>query len=270
MDNYNDPSRWLILQYRPGAGGKFLCAALMTIDCVAHWDPRVEHQEITYKQWASEQWKNISDNNWIAREPLHIWDTRFFSRTFPRGEDLTIDHYNQLIHKTASEYFKEVWATDKIVLDFINKSNIPVWWENSHIVRLDSKINCPIHRQMLLSKIYPYDPVTGIGMFMMDHPLPENPSPNARVYKNQFEFGKFNNQDEWYRYIWEKDFRLNFTMPNEDLLLNDLLNFDSLNQIIQKISRDLNSKHNQSDLKYIWDIWMFRQEKILKSIDSLI
>jgi hypothetical protein len=265
MVNYNDPRRWLILQYRPGAGGKFLSAALMTINGIAHWDPMVENKKISYQQWVNEQWQHRQEHKWIAHEPLHIWNTRFFSRTFPRGEDINIDTYNKSM-SSASDYFKEVWGSGKLILDFINKENIPEWWQKSKIIKLDARTNCPMHRQLLLSKIYPYDPITGNGMIMMDHPLPENPSPNARVYNNQYEFGPFGSEDEWYEYIWKTDFRLNYEIDSPDILLNDLLSWESLSKFITQVATDLSTSVNYKDLRYVFDYWISRNHLTHTSI----
>jgi hypothetical protein len=265
MINYNDPRRWLILQYRPGAGGKFLCAALMTINGIAHWDPMVENKKISYQQWVNEQWQHSHEHKWIAHEPLHIWNTRFFSRTFPRGEDINIDTYNQSM-SSASDYFKEVWGSGKLILDFINKENIPKWWQKSKIIKLDTRADCPMHRRLLLSKIYPYDLITGNGMIMMDHPLPENPSPNARVYNNQYEFGPFASEDEWYEHIWKTDFRLNFKIDLPDILLNDLLSWESLSKFITQVATDLSTSVNYKDLRYVFDYWISRNHLTHTSI----
>ncbi len=269
MYNYIDPTRWVILQYRPGSGGKFLCAALLTIDRIAHWDRRVESNSITFQDWANEQWNHKDNAKWIAYEPLHNWDTRFFSRTWPRSEELSLEDF-QTHMDSASQYFKEVWATDKLVLDFLNKSTIPCWWKDSYITRLDADSQCAIHQQFLLSKIYPYDSKTRKGMFMMDHPLPENPSPNARIYNNQFEFGPFDDQESWYRYIWENDFRLNFKMDSADIYLRQLLNFRQVDQFISSVAAKLNSTYNQSDLEFLWNHWIDKHKNILKTIDITV
>jgi hypothetical protein len=269
MVNYIDPKKWVILQYRPGTGGKFLCAALLTIERIAHWDSRVEHSDITFQDWVNEQWTHTNDFKWIAHEPLHQWDIRFFSRTWPRGENLSLEDFQTQMN-ASSDYFKEVWKSDKLVLDFLNKSHVPQWWRDSHISRLDARPGCEIHKKLLLSKIYPYDASTKVGMFMMDHPLPENPSPNARVYKNPYEFGPFESQDDWYKHIWSTDFRLNFSMPKSDILLDDLLNFGYVNQFVKATAKKLNSTYNQPNLEYLWQHWIKKHENILKSIDTQV
>jgi hypothetical protein len=232
---------------------------------VAHWDPRVESKQMSYQHWVNEQWQPSKNYKWIAHEPLHIWNIRFFSRTFPRGEDLDIDDYNKFM-SSSSEYFKDVWKSGKMVLDFIHKENVPQWWQKSKIIKLDAQSNCPVHRQFLLSKIYPFDPVTNKGMIMMDHPLAENPSPNARVYNNQYEFGPFSSEDEWYQHIWKTDFRLNFNIDSPDILLNDLLSWNSLSNFVTQVAKDLSTSVNYQDLRYVFDYWISRNDLTHMSI----
>lgn len=255
MINFDDPGRWVILQYRPGTGGKFLCACLMTIDRIAHWDSRVEHNEITFKDWVDTQWLQPEQSKWIAYEPLHDWYTTFFSRTFPRGNDILLDEYNQAMNAGASPYLKELWAGNKLILDFVNKETFPIWWQDSYHITLDAEPNCPTHKKFLLSKIYPYNTETKMGTSMMDKPLDENKYQNARVFANPYEFGPFESEDAWYDYIWANDFRLNFNLDAHNLLVNNLLDYSQLRVYISKVANDLDSSFNESDLKYLFDYW---------------
>ena len=265
MIDFNNPLKWIILQYRPGTGGKFFAACLMTIDRIAHWDRRVTNGTMSYTQWVDTQWQQPELFKWIAYEPLHDWNTRFFSRTFPRGNNIELDIYNQQMNVSASEYLKSLWQTDKLILDFINKTTVPLWWSNSNILKLDAVNDCPIHKQMLLSKIYPYNVSTGTGMYMMDCPLDENKYQNARHYGNKFEFGPFEDINSWYKFIWNNDFRLNFEINKPDLLLTDLLDFDKLESKIQIISKNLNSRYNVDDLFYVYTTWTDKHKTIINT-----
>lgn len=254
--DFLDPTRWVILRYRPGSGGKFLCACLMTIDRISHWDHRVESGQITYQQWVDTQWQHREMDKWIAFEPLHDWHTTFFSRTFPRGNDLNDTDYNIAMNQYSSEYLKQVWTSGKLVLDFINKEPFPAWWQKSYHISLDAKKNCPIHKKFMLSKIYPWNPHTGMGTSMMDKPLQENKYQNARVFANQYEFGPFATVDDWYEFIWANDFRINFNLENPDLLLDDLLDYERLKSFISNTATDLDSQYNEQDLAYVYQHWM--------------
>ncbi len=256
MNTYDDQSRWLILQYRPGTGGKFLCACLMTLECVAHWDPRVEYGEISYKEWVNTQWNFSDQTKWIAFEPLHSWDLTFFSRTFPRGEEFSLTEFDSLVDQQSSQYFREVWKSNKLVLDFLNKQSVPKWWANAKKIKLDALSASPYHRQFLLGKIYPYDKSTGVGTVMMDKPLDENKYQNARVFKNPYEFGPFSTEEDWYNFIWSTDFRLNFNINDPDVLLEDLISWDSLLTFMQTLEKNLNTKLNIQDLNYVFEYWI--------------
>ena len=259
----HNADKWLIIQHKPAAGGKFLAACLMTIDAVAHWDQAVYQHTKSYTTWVDESWSQDRLDKWIAYEPLHDWEVRFFSRTWPRGNDLTIKDYNQLI-VTASDYFKEVWLSDKRVLDFIIKEQIPAWWTDSKLIKLDARPNCAIHRKMLLSKLYPWDPITGIGINMLDHPIEENKSKNAQKFANQYKFGPFDDIDQWYKFIWDNDFRLNFTINNPDIYLDELLEWHRLQPRILKIADELNSNIDIGNLKYIYNHWITKNKQILE------
>lgn len=263
MNNFIDPAKWLILQYRPGTGGKFLCACLMTLECIAHWDPRVEYGEITYQDWVRTQWTPPHQSKWIAFEPIHSWDNTFFSRTFPRGNDLNLFEFNLLINYHSSDYFKEVWASGKLVLDFLNKSTFPIWWKDSARIKLDAEAHCPVHRKFLLDKIYPWDPLTGLGTVMMDKPLVENKYQNAKLFNNPYEFGPFESEDIWYNYIWGNDFRLNFKIDSPDLFVTDLIIWEKLLKFINHFADTLNTKVNLSDLHFVFDYWMNKNKNSL-------
>jgi hypothetical protein len=268
MIDYDDPKKWLILQYRPGAGGKFLASCLMTLECVAHWDIRVEHGKMSYQDWVDTQWNYPDTTKWLAFEPLYSWDTIFFSRTFPRGSEINKEQYNDLMNQQSSDYFKQVWASNKLVLDFLVKETAPWWWADAKRFKLNALPNCPIHKKFLIDKLYPYDHTTGIGTSMMDKPMDENKYQNARVYNNQFEFGPFLSEDEWYNYIWKTDFRLNFNIDSPDILLNDLLSWQNLSKFITQAAKDLNTNVNYQDLRYVFDYWMKKNQLTPICIDT--
>lgn len=254
MIDYHNPNKWLILQYRPGTAGKLFCSALMTIDCIAHWDSSVEFGKISFKEWVDKQWLHKQNNQWLLYEPLHNWDLRFFGRMYPRGHNITLTEFSNLTETHASNYFKQIWKSNKLILDFIHQEHLPIWWQNVRTIKLDAANNCPVHRNFLLEKLYLYNKDTGIGTYMFDHP--GNFDSNTKLFKNKFEFGPFLTEEEWYNYIWENDFRLNFKMSNPDFLLTDLLKFETFNLCIESIANTLQSSHNYHDLKYLWKVWI--------------
>ncbi len=65
MINYIDPARWIVLQYRPGAGGKMLLLCLMTIESIAHWDPEVDDGTIAPINSLHKYWNISKSTNQI-------------------------------------------------------------------------------------------------------------------------------------------------------------------------------------------------------------
>jgi hypothetical protein len=238
----------------------------MTLERVSHWDHRVENGDMSYQEWVNTQWNHPDPSKWLAFEPLYSWDTVFFSRTWPRGSDIDKDLYNNLMQQQSSDYFKQAWSSDKLILDLLIKETAPWWWASAKRFKLDALPNCPMHKKFLLDKLYPYNHTTGIGTSILDKPLDENKYQNARVYGNQYEFGPFSSEDEWYEHIWKSDFRLNFKIDSPDILLNDLLSWESLSKFIAQMAKDLSTTVNYKDLRYVFDYWISRNHLTHTSI----
>ena len=274
MINYLNKDKWLILRYRPGSGGKFLSCCLLTINNVAHWDQRVEYNTLSFVDWVDTLWND--SNIWFISEPMHEWNTTFFSRTFPRGNDLSLDDYNIQMNEHTTEYFNYVWKSNKLILDVYHRTDLPGWWQGSKNINLDARRNCPIHKKMLLAKLYPFNEQTNIGVSLMDKPLDYNTNNstqyesniNAIKYCNQWEFGPFENKDQWYQQIWDNDFRINFPIGHVDFYLDQLFDFDQLNKFIATVASDLNSEYDKDNLQYIHNFWLDKSKKYANLIDT--
>jgi hypothetical protein len=254
MTNYIDPTKWIILQYRPGSGGKMLLLCLMTIESIAHWDPEVEYNNITHTESLSKYWHS---NKWLTTEPLVQWHSKFYSRMYPRGNDITLNQYNDLMNQYADDHFKKCWSSGKFILDFSHKTHIPTWHNGSMFLKLDAMYDDPIYKKMLLYKLFPWDNSTGIGTFLGNKPN-INVSENTLKFKNQFEFGPFDDETIWYKFIWDKF--LNFKIDNPDLTLTDLLNFEKVEEFIDSIANKLKSKYNANDLFNTHAYWISKHK----------
>lgn len=264
MIDWRDPSRWLVLQYRVGTGGKFICACLMTIDCVHHWDDRVESGEITHQSWVSQFWRPPTNEHWINYEPTIHWNTDFYSRTWPRGNDLDIDTYNVLMEQSAGEWQRRCWKSGKILLDWVNKSSIPVWQQSGTIVRLDVKDRWDSgYVKALRSKLFPWDPSTGIGIVLIDKPFACSFNSNAVKFSNSYEFGPFDTEKDWFEWLWKTYPVLNWSMNPADIWFEDLLDFKKVDRLVRNISDKLGSGYDQSALKFTHDFWTTRHKELL-------
>jgi len=250
-----NPEKYLIVQYRPGSGGKFLCLALTTISKIAHWNPLVECGKVKWHDYVQSLWTPCNKFLWLAHEPITSWDLTFFSRTMPRGIDLSLAEFNSLCKQHASDYFKKIWYSDKIILDFLNKEQIPIWWKDSRFVRLDVDTHSKNYQKRLLDKLYTWDDENKIGSCMMDKPMPEQKYQNSVLFNNKWQYGPFENSDDWLNWVLENDTRINFKMPDADIWMDDLLEFDKVLNLIKSVSTNLKSDFDVEALKFLHDYW---------------
>jgi hypothetical protein len=255
---YLNPNKWMIVNYRPGTGGKFLCLALTTIEKIAHWNPDVEFQNLSWENYIKNLWNPDNKELWLASEPITCWDLTFFSRTMPRGEELSLSEFDDLCQIQSSQYFKEIWESDKIILDFLNKKVVPDWWKQSKIIKLDANINDPGFKKRLLKKIYIWDEVTKMGHTMMDKPMPEQKYQNAAFFKNKWKHGPFSSKEEWIDWVVENDTRVNFTISNPDIVMHDLLDFQKIYFFLKEIANSIGSTVDYEKLKVLHEYWITR------------
>ena len=249
----------------PAAGNKFLCSALMTLDRIAHWSSEVEYGQISYKQWASQQWCCPDKNLWIAYEPMTQWELTFFSRTMPRGEDLDLERFDKLCKAHSSDYFKQIWAGDKLVLDFLHKSKIPLWWRGSRVISLKGDLNDPLYQKFLLTKVLPWDPITGHGTILLDKPMPEQKYKNTHLnYQNKWQHGPFETSRDWLSWVFSNDPKFNFFTNDPDATLQDLLDFSKVESLISKIANQLSSRFDLDNLKFVHDVWMTNNRRFIQ------
>ncbi len=273
MINFNNPSKWVILRYRPASGGKFLCSCLLTINKIAHWDKRVQSGKLSFQSWVDGLW---NDGPWIVAEPMHDWGNTFFSRTFPRGNDITVEEYNIQMNANATDYAKEIWDSELLLLDFINKKEFPNWWKDSFHLSLDADVTSRTYRQLLLTKLFPYDFENKLGYSLMDKPINYSSTNktlvesniNATKYSNPWQFKSFDSEDDWYKHVLEHDFRINFDLDQPNIYLEQLLDFTHVEEFISKVAIDLNSSYNKEDLQYIHNFWLDKNKKYANFIDT--
>lgn len=254
MINFADPSRWLVVQYKPGCGGKFLIIALTTIDRVASWEPKVQIGDMDWKDYVDGLWNTTDENDWMDTEPEEPWGLGFFSRTMSRGRDLSIDSFNNLASHSGSKYFFSIYEQNLIYIDFCHGLSLPKWWQDAKVVKLDAKLNDPIWKEQILKKVCIWNEQNKIGSKIIDKPWSED-CMEAR-YNNQWQFTNFDNKDTWLNWAIGSDDRLNYELTNPDIYLNDLFDFNCLNNHVKKIAKSLDSPYNIDNLRYLYEHWV--------------
>lgn len=139
--------QFLIVRFAPGAAGRFLSTMLMGSDDVAHYDENVKtlEQKLEYLKNSF----NPDLTQWLLNEPSDriAWGITFVSNKFPRGDNLSIQEFEQLSKKNCTSwYFKNVRLGKKIIIPW-NKSNIPPFYRGSCItIILDKPSRRWFHR----------------------------------------------------------------------------------------------------------------------------
>jgi hypothetical protein len=254
----------MILQFRPGSGGKMLLLCLMTIDQIAHWDPDVEKGNISHVQSLEKYWNSHTIGGWVQTEPVVQWNKNFYSRVYSRGDEITADEYNHLMNIDADSYFRECWSSNKIMLDYLHKSFLPIWYQGSRLLKLDAEWEDPCYREILLSKLYYWDSVSRKGISLLDHPDYQPSVNNVIKFNNQIEFGPFDNSDQWLEFVKESYPLFKFSIDSPDLMMSDLFYFDRVEHFIQSVANSINGKFDIDVLKATHNHWITKQEEFIK------
>jgi len=178
-------NQWMILNYPAGSGGKFIGNCLFLFDSVAHW------HGITGADQTVEYFKQTilgNSESWLSRELNNRWDITFFSRCYPRNNNLTTDEFNQLVGAHASEYFFTCWDNKSIIVDFWCKPKFPAFWNNTQSVTIVLD-DIEIYKKLALSKLYKIKDGTIISL--LDTPTEiatEENKKNASIFNNQYKF----------------------------------------------------------------------------------
>ena len=123
----------LFVRYASGSAGRFVSVMLQTSGRVACWDPELESLKGTDKFAAAffeyiRQGYQSDLTRHLYNEPTPkypVWP--WFSATWPRGDDLTVDEFvDQLIHHEYQYWLENIQAK-KLNLLLLHKSRIPAF-----------------------------------------------------------------------------------------------------------------------------------------------
>lgn len=125
-------SPFLVLRYPPGGAGRFLSTTFQCSDNVAFWDPSLEDAKRTngFNQAVINyvETKFPEDLAYHLRlEPDLPYASDFYSGTYDRGSELTINAYNQLMHSANDTYYFANVNEGKKVNLILHKSQIPTF-----------------------------------------------------------------------------------------------------------------------------------------------
>ena len=230
MKNYCT-DQWTIIKYPAGSGGKFIGNCLFLFDKVAHWHGITGKLDIVnyFKQ-------NMLDNSklWLHKELNHRWNLNFYSRMYPRGNNILEEEFNKLIDLEASEYFHKSWENNFDIIDCFHKPILPAFlkYANSVTIVVD---DIEIYKNLALSKLYVIDYNRNIITSLLDSPVhvaTDNNKSMAKLFNNQYEFPLFD-IDEFFEtnvksMPWLQPWlNINIDINKFTIKISELINYNS-------------------------------------------
>jgi hypothetical protein len=243
-------NNFLLVNFPQGAAGKFLSSILMASPSVAHFDEQIETCKTPDLCLDYIQKSFTSDKkNWIKNEPNHgfAWNLTFISSKYPRGDDLSIEEFEQLCNIHGTAHFKKMVIENKKILLPWHKVNIPDFFVDADkiCVILDQNSMTWFDRA-LWEKHYDY---TGEKLVLKEHDPSQNPK--LKKYFDQFnnpmysyqplgEFYKQNIIDNPVKQLFNSVSKFDSRKNNVTIMLSEILTLDIFQSAIQNIENMFN------------------------------
>lgn len=145
--------RFLLIRYAEGAGGSFLASVLAASPSAWHWDKHVQNNKTEEACLDYIKSRFLPDyHSWIQRDPKpqNDYNLHFISTKYPRGDDLTIDQFNNCCLADASAHFHAGVRSDLELILPWHKISTPAFFHGakSITIRLDHKSMRWYHRSL--------------------------------------------------------------------------------------------------------------------------
>jgi len=256
----------IVVRYPNGAGGKFFITCLFLFDHVAHWDKSVQDGKRSHMDWFKSAWPN-DISQWSIHEPNIPWDTMFFSRRFPRNNNITCDEFNQLVTDHASDYFFECWNNGLKITDHFHKKTRTQFHELADLIEitLPNNHSVELYKEMVKQKLWLWDEETKTVISTLDHPDYCHDNTNLKhklEWKNKDTFTNYNTFDDFF---YDVLIRYNTigpfvkTDPDPSAIVSFdfayLYQFESLLSVIEKLETYYNQKVDYDKLRQMHTIW---------------
>ena len=134
-------SPFLILRYPPGGAGRFLSTVMQCSDEVAFWDPVIEKNKNTssfipmVEQYVNQKFP-VDLFFHLRLEPDLPYYSEFYSGTFDRGNEITLNEYNEKMSNAGDDYYFNNIINNKKVNLILHKSHIPSFMFESLMINV--------------------------------------------------------------------------------------------------------------------------------------
>jgi hypothetical protein len=257
----------LIVRYPNGAAGKFLISTLFLFDSVAHWDQSVQQGSKSNDEWADNVWP-LQVDQWSKIEPNHPWATNFFSRRFFRNNQLLIEEYNQLISKTASEYFFQCWDQGLLMVDHFHKRQRPDFQINSRIIDIGLSLeSLDTYKKLVKNKLWLWDDKTKTVISTLDHPDYSHDTTSRlhrELFQNNAVISGFSSYDDFFdQWLLQQHFVkpfVNQPATDADIAVDllDIVVLDRYISTVEKLEKYFGQSINHDVCAGMHDFWRQR------------
>lgn len=187
-------SKFIVIRFAPGSGGKFIATLLQLSPDVNSWDQQLENikQQKNSRLYLDYIRSKFTDDfvAWLKTEPEVPYETKWVSNRFDRGDDIT--HEQALEFLRHDRLFQDHYYNDKRIVLISNKSRVPDWLpKNTTIINvlIDSIWAMKwVHRARLHKQFIQIEP--GCWIIKQDHPdyCSEKRADLAKQFSNPTEF----------------------------------------------------------------------------------
>jgi hypothetical protein len=253
-------NQWIIYRYPVAAGGKFLTSCFFQFDQVAHWSKQQLSTNDTIA-WYKNSLPEDTNAAWAIKEIDTPWVIPV-SRSFPRGELLTEDEFNEQLHDTENnEYFNQVWQQKKYILDFWHKYEKPIWWTNANWITIVID-DMDLYKKLIFSKVFEYDPIKKTVIFHDQRPDLGRPIEqqmkknfcNPWFWKNVPDKESFFNEVV-IKFPWYQSWDFNAVPDANYILLSDLFNTDRVYKFLLEYEELFQQKVDYDYVRQLHNIW---------------
>jgi hypothetical protein len=255
--NYNT-DQWLIFNYPPGTGGKFLISCFFQFDNVAHWSG----QQLTRQETVDWYINSLPGDSeiWSGREIDTPWVLPNISRAWGRGNNTTEDEFNSKMSGIES-----LWNQGLKIPDFWHKSQCPAWWTNAQIISIHVD-DIDLYKKLLFSKLFEFK--NGI---MISHDQQPDigraiNQTHKQIFQNQWLWENVSSTDEFYdkhiqKLPWHQGWDFKQPPNNDYITLSELFDIDSVYNFMLKFEAQFNQTVSKEYITAIHTAWKTATEK---------
>ena len=242
---------FLIIRHSVGGGGRFLASCLMASKSVAHFDSAIEQSKTDKLCLDYIKQKFTNDLNvWTKTEPnpVDAWNLSFCSAKYPRGDDLSINEFDNLARTHCTPHFWDSVEQNKLISLCWHKAVDPVF--THHAKNIVIIIDPPSTKWLHRANWYKHYEIKNRGIHLKQHD-PSYAPPLIAEYINKFNnpiystehpysFIKNNIVNCKFKKVFSSKENFNSLNNAEFLNLSALLDENQFIKQIQTITNNLN------------------------------